>query len=42
MKPYTFRLTDEMMERIQQEADAWGTTPSDIIRKLIAYALEEV
>ncbi len=41
MKAYSIRLTDEMMERLQQEARDMEMTPSDLIRRLLNIAIKD-
>lgn len=41
MKAYSIRLTDEMMERLQQEASDMETNVSDLIRGLLRVAIED-
>ena len=37
-----FRVAPEVMERVKERADEMGTTPSDVIRRCIAVALEDL
>ncbi len=41
MKNYSIRLSDEMMDTLQVQAEEWDITVSELIRGLLATAISD-
>lgn len=41
MKAYSIRLTDEMMDILQEQAEEWDITVSELIRGLLRNAISD-